>query len=353
MAKKEIYNVGLTVPFEVIARLRYLYHISALILPSQDIDFTDFTMIALHSVTHGLFSPVVELPFDDAVFYSIRVPIRLKESLMEKIEVPFPQYKYFKGFEKVSVRYGAKKPLTFNNIVRSKFVSLLTSEGTLSLLSYVLFIKSTLLILREELSQDEMDEIITFGNFPEIPGFYKSLDSAIELSFYISMAEIDPLKFAHIREKYATDKNWQESITELSKILSNYHNSREDAKKNKDPSYIPSAEKLYNENWTGGEIWGLSDIILSFPLLAGFMLGMPETYAGRYRHYQLPKNIADLVKLSYTLKNPVQSIEGLKDNIWSTFSEVQHSWLSIVNSLEPPVPTGATLDQETSKRDLV
>lgn len=334
MANKEITNVGLTIPFEVVSKLRYLHHISALLLPSGDLDFTDFVMIALHSMLHGLFSPVVELPFDDAVFYSIRVPVRVKESVMEKVKSPISPY--FKGSEEVSIRYGAKRPPTFNNIVKSKFTSLLTSEGTLTLLSYVLFIKSTLLILREELSLDEINGMIRFGNFPKIPGFYRALQRAIELTIYISLSEIDASKYGEYRKRYATDEEWQKFIVQLTHVLSSYHSSREEDKKKEDPTYVPSSEKLYNANWTGVEIGNISHTFLSLPALSGLVIGMriPETGGGRYGQYQLPDNIADLISIAYNLNGQLTSTHNLTESIEFAFRIFQNSWSIIVSSIE-------------------
>lgn len=65
-----------------------------------------------------------------------------------------------KAARSLSVRYGDKGPLSFNNVVKNKFISLLTARGVLSLLAYVSFTKLTFSLLVEELSPEETKAIL-------------------------------------------------------------------------------------------------------------------------------------------------------------------------------------------------
>ena len=332
MTKKGVCNVGLTIPREALSRLYYLYHASALLLPSLSLDFTDFIMISLHSMLHDLLGDVTLEPFDDTVFYSIRVPCSLKDSIMQKAISPLSSH--IKGSEHISIQYGEKSPLTFNKLVRSKFVSLLNAHGAISLLSYVFFIKATTSILRDELSSEEINEIVAYGKFPVIPGFYYSLSGAVEILLYEFLGELDPEGFAKYKEKI-NEERWNSLTVDLSDALSSYHRNREDARKKIDPSYVSPAEKRYTQEWVSLTMYNLSFAVYSIPILAGLAAAESTKYgSSRFRYYDVSGNIVDLIRLAFNVKDPLLSTESLKGTLQSTIEVFRDSWLNISCSIE-------------------
>ncbi len=334
MTKKGVCNVGLTIPRGALSRLYYLYHASALLLPSLSLDFTDFIMISLHSMLHDLLGDVTLEPFDDTVFYSIRVPCSLKDSIMQKAISPLSSH--IKGSEHISIQYGEKSPLTFNKLVRSKFVSLLNAHGAISLLSYVFFIKATTSILRDELSSEEINEIVANGKFPVIPGFYYSLGNAMNFQLYEFLGELDPEGFAKYNEKINTEERWNSLTGDLSDALSNYHRNKEDARKKIDPSYVSPAEIRYTKEWISDTIYDLSFAVYSIPILAGLMAAAesPKYGSSRYRYYDVSRNIVDLIRLAFNVKVPLLSTENLKVTLQSTIKVFRDSWSNISYSIE-------------------
>ena len=268
-------NIGLTLPAKTLEHLKIL-HLSSSILISDilefssgsfySLSFSNFIIAIIQSAKNNILDNVELTATDESVFYSIRIPKNIKDSIERVLKE--------RGFF-----YGENKFPGFNRIVRYKLMSCETRYGTFRFLFYLWFLKLVFDLVKDELENKTkaLDKMLLDGEIPNFTDLYEGIYDY----FLIRIMEREVFQ-ENGSDKVSSSLSKEHFLKSVSRELNSIHEQFEEEKKKTDRNYIPSKSTEFREAWVEHILTSAYREIFLMPLLVGdgevFGLGRSTFY---------------------------------------------------------------------------